>query len=111
MTATMEFANDLLAALRDQVRPAQKAAQAPGIDWAGLHARLAAGHAARCELLRGDSLVAAPIGAFANWRTREEQPGKSLPSVNPTDSADIKNPQGNTGETAGEPLADGRGQE
>lgn len=105
----MDFANDLLASLRDQVRPTQKAAQVSGIEWNGLHARFTAGHAARCELMRGDSLAAAPIGAFANWRSMEAVTGKSLPVVNRTDLADIKDPQGNTGDTAGEPLVGGRG--
>jgi hypothetical protein len=107
----MEFANDLLASLRDQVRLPSQGAQVPGFDWIGVHARLAAGHAARREMMRGDSPAAKPRGGFADWHSAQSAAGNSLPGVNRTDLADIKNPEGINGDSAGEPVAGGRGQE
>jgi hypothetical protein len=111
MTADMEFANDLLAGLRGKVHPPSGGSVTAGFDWPGLHARLAAGHAARAELARGESPPAAASGSFAAWQTASVSSGKSLPGVNRTDSADGKAPAGIDGEVAGIAIACGRGTE
>jgi hypothetical protein len=111
MTAAMEFANDLLAGLRSRVHSVPHGGAAPGIDWFGLHSRFAAGHAARRELDLNESHRPVPAGGFAMWRGFAASPGKSLPGVNLTDSADSKILVGIEGAVAGEPGTGGRGQE
>jgi hypothetical protein len=111
MTANMEFANDLLAGLRGKVQAAPAGAQTPGFDWPGLHARLTAAHAARYEISKNESPRAAPAGGFAQWCGIAASPGKSLPDVNRTDSADGKAPAGMESAIAGSSGAGGRGQE
>jgi hypothetical protein len=105
----MEFAIDLLAGLRSRVHPVPGGGAMPGFDWHGLHSRLAAAHAARAEFARGESLPAASAGSFAAWRGSAVSSGKTLPGVNPTDSADGKAPGGIEGLVAGDSGAGGRG--
>jgi NAD(P)H-dependent flavin oxidoreductase YrpB (nitropropane dioxygenase family) len=109
MTTTMEFANDLLAGLRSRVHSSFGDSETRGFDWPGLHARLAAAHAARVELSRFESPSVALAGSFAAWRAAPASTGKILPGVNRTDSADGKATAGMDGVVAPEPGAGGRG--
>jgi hypothetical protein len=111
MTGAMEFANDFLAGLRGTVHTPAGGSVTPGFDWSGLHSRFAAGHAARAELARGESLPAAASGGFAAWRLSGIAPGKGLTGVNPTDSADRKAPAGKEHDVAEISGAGDRGQE
>ncbi len=107
----MEFANDLLASLRGRVQAPLGGSAMPGFEWFGLHARLAAAHAAHGEFARSESLRLAPAGGFAQWRGPSLETGKELPGVNRTDSADGKAPAGMESVDAGKPGAGGRGKE
>lgn len=111
MTAAMEFANDLLAGLRGKVHGTPAGAVTHGFDWFGLHARMAAAHAARGEIARGESPPCSAAGSFAAWRSPAAALGKALPDVNRTDSADGKAPAGMESVSAGNSGAGGRGQE
>jgi hypothetical protein len=111
MTAAMEFANDLLASLRGKVQGAPGGAVTPGFDWSGLHARMAAAHAARGEIARIESPRPGTAGSFAAWRSAPAATGKMLPGVNRTDSADGKALAGMDSLIAGDSGAGGRGQE
>lgn len=111
MAVSMEFANDLMAGLRGNVRAAPVGAAIPGFDWFGLHARLAAAHAARRELRHRESARPIGNGGFASWQGLAAATGKSLPGVNPTDSADGKAQAAMNSFIAGEPGAGGRGQQ
>ena len=102
----MEFAKDLMATLRDRVSPAQSVGSASRIEWAGLHARLAAAHAARRELARG----ALRDGGFTDWAFMSAGGPNAFRAVNPADSTSGKGPQGIVGAVAGLPQSSGRGQ-
>lgn len=106
----MEFANDFMAALRGRGAPAGGAAGNTGFDWAGLHARLVAAHAARVELARSDSRPALFDGAFTDWAAAGLAKAKDECAVNPADSTDGKAPHAITGAEAGQDMAGGRGQ-
>jgi uncharacterized protein with von Willebrand factor type A (vWA) domain len=110
----MEFANDFMAALRGRVSPAGDVAGSTGFDWAGLHARLVAAHAARAELARSDSRHALFDGGFTDWATAGPSRVKNECAVNPADSTDGKGPQAITAAIAGQDApndkAGGRGQ-
>ncbi len=110
----MEFANDLMAVLRGRVSPAADGIGNTGFDWAGLHARLAAAHAARAELARSDSPNASHRvlrdGAFTDWALAGNSRAKDELAVNPADSTDGKGPQAITETIAGQDMAGGRGQ-
>lgn len=86
----MELASDLLSGLRSQVQGGPGAGARPGLDWSGLHARLAAAHAVRTQLAALDPNRGHAVGGFENWRNFAVAAGKSLPDVNPTDLADGK---------------------
>lgn len=105
----MEIASDLMASLRNRLEPARNASVAAGIDWAGLHARLVAGHAARREL----GADAGPVllsGSFMDWSRVAEQSGDDAScGINLMSSADGKIPAGIAGVSAGQPVAGGRG--
>lgn len=110
----MEFANDLLAALRGRVSLAVDTAGSTGFDWAGLHSRLVAAHAARAELARSDSRRALFDGGFTDWAAAGHSQGNNECAVNPADSTDGKGPQVitqvNAGQDALNDKAGGRGQ-
>jgi hypothetical protein len=114
----MEFANDFMAALRGRVAPAGEVTGSTGFDWAGLHARLVAAHAARAELVRGESRNASRRvlldGGFTDWVIAGPSRVKNECVVNPADSTDGKGPQVITEDIAGQDAlndkAGGRGQ-
>ena len=114
----MEFANDLMAALRHRVNPAADGAGSPGFgtvfDWAGLHARLVAAHAARAELARSDSRRFLLDGGFTDWSlagaAQDGNGANASHAVNPADSTDGKGPQVIAEVIAGQDMAGGRGQ-
>jgi hypothetical protein len=110
----MELANDLMAALRGRVAPAGDGAGSTGFDWAGLHARLVAAHAARAELARSDSPNASHRvlldGGFSDWALAGNPTAKGECSVNPADSTDGKGPHCISEAIAGQDMAGGRGQ-
>jgi hypothetical protein len=107
----MEFAIDLLAGLRSRVQAAPADGAMPGFDWPGLHSRLAAAHAARAEIARGESPSAPSAGSFAAWREASVSSGKKLPGVNLTNLADRKAPAGIECLVAGDSGAGGRGKQ
>ena len=102
----MEFAKDLMATLRDRVSPAQDAGSACGIEWASLHARLTAAHAAHGELARG----LLRDGAFTDWAMTGAARKNPSRGVNPSDSTDGKGPQGIEDAIAAHFQCSGRGQ-
>lgn len=61
----MELGNDLIHALRRQIRGAGAAEPAGALDWPGLRARLAATHAARALLQDQDAGIGLARGSFA----------------------------------------------
>ena len=102
----MEIAKDLMATLRNRVSPALSAGSASGIDWAALHARLAAAHAAHGELARG----LLRDGAFTDWALTGARGSNPFRAVNPADSTDGKEPQGIRDAVAGHLQCSGREQ-
>ncbi len=106
----MEFAKDLMSALRDRVSPVAEGAGSTGFDWSGLHARLVAAHAARAELARGDSRAVLLDGGFADFALVGGSGTNPSHRVNPADSTDGKGPDGIDGSIAGQHQAGGRGQ-
>jgi hypothetical protein len=110
----MEFANDFMTALRGRVSPAGDATGSTGFDWAGLHARLVAAHAARAELARSDSRRSLFDGGFTDWAAAGKPRAKDECAVNPADSTDGKGPYPITDAIAGQDAlndnAGGRGQ-
>lgn len=93
----MELGIDLMEQLRERVAGGLGDASPARPDWPALHARFAAGHAARAELAH---LLPAG-GSFAERI--------SFPRVNPTDSTNHKSPFGIEGTVAGTDKAGGRG--
>jgi hypothetical protein len=102
----MEIADDLMSSLRGQIGTDRGSALPGGIDWHGLHSRLAAAHAARSALAQGGSSVPTVSGGFAVL-TETGHPSRH---VNPTDLADGKAPAGNDWAIAGQAMTGGRGQ-
>jgi len=106
----MEFANDFMAVLRGRVSPSADGAGSTGFDWAGLHARLVAGHAARAELARSDSRPFLLDGSFTDWPLTAKAQANNQRDVNLADLTDGKGPQAITETIAGQDMAGGRGQ-
>jgi hypothetical protein len=109
MQRVMELGIDLIASLRDRIGSPLSQADAPVFDWAGLHARLAAGHAARRQLCESDSQVRILAGGFADWKALHDE-AKASRDVNRTDSTDRKAAAGIKDGIAGQVNAGGRGQ-
>lgn len=102
----MDIANDFMASLRSRINPGANLAATHAPDWAGLHARLTAAHAAAGELLRKAGAV--PIGSFVEWQSSAAcNPSRA---VNPNVLADGKAEIGNQGGAAGATRTGGRGQ-
>jgi hypothetical protein len=110
----MEFANDLMTALRDRAgsgaASSKSADLGPLLDWSGLHARLTSAHAVRQELLRGDSRGTLLCGGFSDWPLSGCDGMKSSLGVNLKDSTDGKGPRGMEIDTAAQFHACGREQ-
>lgn len=60
----MEFGNDMIAGMRARIGGRIAGAATPAPDWHGLHARFAAAHAARRELLGANQLRATSFASF-----------------------------------------------
>ncbi|HEX4846639.1 MAG TPA: hypothetical protein VFV30_00725 [Novosphingobium sp.] len=101
----MELGNDLLEALRQRVSP-----QSGAPEWAGLHARLSAAHAAARAFAQGSGLVPARAGDFTLWQAHAGSNFNAERPVNPADLADGKSAEGIEHDTAGGAIAGGRGQ-
>lgn len=101
----MEIATDLLTSLRDRIEFGRDSALIGGFDWSGLHARLAAAHAANAELRFGESSPTGARGAFSALR----KPDRTSRAVNPTDLADGKPPAGINCAIAGQAVTGDRG--
>ena len=102
----MEFGNDIIARLRTRIGTEMPAVAAASPDWAGLHARLAAAHAARRELLRdlrGTGL------APASFDPRMAGTLGRADVVNQADSADGKDHAAKEITHVGSGMADGKG--
>ena len=110
----MEFANDLMAALRDRTRPGdatgENARSGPVLDWSGLHARLSAAHAVRQLLAKTDSRPILLGGGFSDWPVAGCDEVKQTRGVNLNNSTDSKTPHGIGSDTAGQVHISGRGQ-
>ena len=114
----MEFANDLMAALRDRLQPGGERGETAGFadllgparDWHGLHARLSAAYAVRQELARSDSRGVMLGGGFSDWPPAACDGVKKTPGVNLNDSTDGKAPQRITTDTAAQVHVGARGQ-
>ncbi|HOB13365.1 MAG TPA: hypothetical protein PK680_03840 [Novosphingobium sp.] len=106
----MDIANDLMASLRDRVAPPSPLAEMPTVDWAELHARLSAAHAAAAEIVRSATGDFVAAGGFANWKAGISAVGNASRAVNPTDLADGKCAAGIEDFTAGDAKTGGRGQ-
>ncbi|MFO1255162.1 MAG: hypothetical protein U1E37_05770 [Sphingomonadaceae bacterium] len=106
----MEFANDLMAALRSRLSPEADGTGNTGLDWPGLHARLVAAHAARAELARSESRTFLLDGGFADWSHTVDFRENGECAVNPADSTDGKGPHAIAEVIAGQDMAGGRGQ-
>ena len=114
----MEFANDLMTALRDRARPGGASGGNAGLspqlgpllDWSGLHARLSSAHALRQELVRGDSRGALVSGGFSDWPLSGCDRANQSLRVNLKDSTDSKGPQGMEADIAGQVHASGQEQ-
>ena len=114
----MEFANDLMAALRGRIQPSDdsgdtagfRSAFGPALDWPGLHARLSAAYAVRQELARSDSRGIMLGGGFSDWPLAACDGVKQTPGVNLNDSTDGKAPRGMETGTAAQVHVGGRGQ-
>ncbi|MBK6802833.1 hypothetical protein [Novosphingobium sp.] len=102
----MVIATELFSRMSGLPDPAPEGAHSGGFDWHGLHARLAAAHAARGALHSSDSRTAAISGGFSALRAGNH-PSRD---VNPTGLADGKAPAANDCAIAGQTLAGGRGQ-
>ena len=86
----MEATYSFMAGLRGRVRSSEIALESSGFDWAGLHARLSAAHAARKELAAADSHRRAPGGNFTQWAGTVDPAAKPSRRVNLNDSTDGK---------------------
>ena len=106
----MEIGSQLIASLRDRLGSGGSACVADQFDWAGLHARLAAAHAARRALRDGGTAGVLLSGSFADWSRVAVQSGDyASHGINPMSSADGKIPAGIGCGSAGQPVAGGRG--
>ena len=107
----MEFGIDLMASLRSQIGSGPDAPASAAFDWAGLHARLSAAHAARQAMVTGDSRPVVFSGGFEDWaRVAATSGDNASHGVNPMSSTDGKLLAGIEGVSAGQPDAGGRGQ-
>ena len=110
----MEFANDLMAALRDRTgfggATGESAGSGPVLDWPGLHARLSAAHAVRLELMPSGSRAILRRGGFSDWPVAGRDEAKQARGVNLNNSTDSKAPHGIATDTAGQVHPSGRGQ-
>jgi hypothetical protein len=110
----MEFANNLLDALRSRASSGAQGAGNLGFDWPGLHARLVAAHAARAELIRGDSRPVLLDGGFTDWPLSTSSRAIGEHAVNLADLTDGKGPHAIAEAIAGQDTrtdsAGGRGQ-
>ena len=101
----MEFATDLLSALRSRELPAADAGLTAQCDWLGLHARMSAAHAVRRELSRTDNRCPLRDGGFGDWplavHAAAQMAADMTRSVNLTDSTDSKQLQGMNANIAG----------
>lgn len=98
----MELGNDLIHALRRQIRGAGAAEPASVLDWPGLRARLATAHAARALLQAQDTGIGLARGSFApaaaiSLATADH----AALAVNPFDSTDRKPSSGKDWSFAG----------
>ena len=110
----MEIGNDLLASLRGQrnatLGRAEGAAFGAGFDWAGLHARCAAAHAARLAMQYGLADGGFPSGGFGDWtRVASVSANHASRAVNRTDLTDGKVPARIDGSVASDAVVGGRG--
>ena len=107
----MEIGNDLMASLRSQLGTRPDAPASTALDWAGLHARLSAAHAARLALGADESRRAIYSGAFTDWAGVAVKCGENASrGVNPMSSTDGKLLAGIEGVSAGQPDVGDRGQ-
>ena len=110
----MEFANDLMAALRDRTgfggATYESAGSGPVLDWFGLHARLSAAHAVRQHLAHSDSRPILLGGGFSDWPVAGCDEAKQTRGVNLNNSTDSKAPHGIEIDTADQGYVSGRGQ-
>lgn len=107
----MEIGNDLMASLRSQIGSGPDATASAAFDWAGLHARLTAAHAAHRALDADNRRPAVFSGSFMDWsRVATASGGNASHGVNPMSSTDGKLLAGIEGVSAGQPDAGGRGQ-
>ena len=101
----MEFATDLMSALRNRTSSDGSSGAAAGygalLDWSGLHARLSSAHALRQELGISDSRRILLDGGFSDWSLCTCDEPKSALRVNLKDSTDRKGPQGMEADIAG----------
>lgn len=103
----MEFGHDLINGLGQRFCGANQAPAAPGLDWRGLHARLAAAHAARRELLRLGANRPSRIGGFNRWSAVTQD--QCYRSVNRIALADGKQTAGKQTSVTGSDRAGDRG--
>jgi len=104
----MEIAFDLMTSLRAKVATAVGEAENGAVDWSGLHARLAAAHAAR-RALQGESRAPTATGGFALWTASNAASGHASRFVNRTGLVDGKVAAGIEDGVAGQCSAGGRG--
>ncbi|HMT47112.1 MAG TPA: hypothetical protein PLL44_04180 [Novosphingobium sp.] len=102
----MVIATELFSRMSGPADSPPQDAEPRRFDWHGLHARLAAAHAARGALRGADSGPAAASGGFAALRVGE----RASRGVNPTDLADRKAAAANDWVIAGQAMTGGRGQ-
>jgi hypothetical protein len=109
----MEFANDLMAVLRDRAQPGgatgETAGSDPLFDWSGLHARLCAAHAVRQVMTQSDSRPIMRCGGFSDWPLVACDQVKQSHGVNLNDLTDGKGPHDIATDTAGQVHVGGRG--
>jgi hypothetical protein len=86
----MEATHSFMSGLRGRVHHGEIAPDSNGLDWSGLHARLCAAHAARRELVAGDSRQRVVGGDFARWADTVRPALISSQRVNLNDSTDGK---------------------
>jgi len=105
----MEFGKDLIASLRERVRPGSEAGIAGQCDWHALSARLQASHAARTELIAAEIADLRALGGSFGSRAGRQTPGSKLASheINPSDLADGKAPASNAVAAGTNRLGDG----
>ena len=86
----MEVTHSFMADLRGRLRCGEIVGESSGFDWAGLHARLCAGHAARRALAGTDSPREPRSGDFAQLTKAVRPAANPSPRVNLNNSTDSK---------------------